>query len=404
MIRQASSSMPSLPLHSPVILRRFNGTLLPPDKCRPGENYWALIGETGTVVETVNARDRVLVKFNTSVSGRGLHCHNPEPNSLYILQTDLEPLTLAPSYPGRIAIFTDDPGWHGARLKRAFAARGFDSFYVSLTACRLSLDGDGPPIIIPGFEGRLPDGAFVRGVPGGSLEQVTFYLDILHGLKALGIPVYNDARAIERTVDKGMTSFLLRQAGIPTPACWVLSNKDEALAIARRELELGHHLVSKPLFGSQGEGLQRHESLADLEHLAESNGVYYLQRFVHCGEASHDFRVFVIHGKTMAAMRRFGQSWLNNVAQGGRCETVRLDDLLLCRLAEDAVRTVGMAYAGVDIIRDAQGRYTVIEVNSVPAWKGLQSVSEGVIADWLADDFLSLCAARPAGVQAAGRS
>jgi len=291
-----------------------------------------------------------------------------------------------------IAIFTDDPGWHGARLKRAFAARGFDSRYVSLTACRLNLESGGPPVVIPGFEDRLPDGAFVRGVPGGSLEQVTFYLDILHGLKALGVPVYNDARAIERTVDKGMTSFLMRQAGISTPATWVVNSREAALAIAGRELALGHQLVSKPLFGSQGEGLQRHETPQDLANLAESNGVFYLQRFVHCGEASHDFRVFVIRGKTVAAMRRFGQSWLNNVAQGGRCETVRLDDLLLCRLAEDAVKTIGMAYAGVDIIRDLQGRYTVIEVNSVPAWKGLQSVSETVIADRLADDFLALCA------------
>lgn len=291
-----------------------------------------------------------------------------------------------------IAIFTDDPGWHGARLKRAFAARGFASCYVSLAACRLNLEGADPPIVVPGFEDRLPEGAFVRGVPGGSLEQVTFYLDILHGLKHLGVPVYNEARAIERTVDKGMTSFLLRQAGIATPATWVVNSREEALSIAKRELALGHHLVSKPLFGSQGEGLQRHETLEDLATLAESNGIFYLQRFVHCGEASHDFRVFVIQGRAVAAMRRYGQSWLNNVAQGGRCETVRLDDLRLCRLAEDAAKTVGMAYAGVDIIQDAQGRYSVIEVNSVPAWKGLQSVSPVVIADLLAEDFLSLCA------------
>jgi RimK family alpha-L-glutamate ligase len=303
-----------------------------------------------------------------------------------------------------IALFTDDPGWHGARLKRAFAARGFDSRYVSLTACRLNLEGDGPPIVIPGFEKQLPDGAFVRGVPGGSLEQVTFYLDILHGLKHLGVPVYNDARAIERTVDKGMTSFLMRQAGIPTPATWVVNSREEALGVARRELDLGHQIVSKPLFGSQGEGLQRHESVRDLDSLADSAGIFYLQRFVHCGEASHDFRVFVIRGKTVAAMRRYGQSWLNNVAQGGRCEPVRLDDRLLCRLAEDAVKTIGMAYAGVDIIRDAQGRYTVIEVNSVPAWKGLQSVSEAVVADLLADDFLSLCARRQPRQAAEGQA
>jgi RimK family alpha-L-glutamate ligase len=290
-----------------------------------------------------------------------------------------------------IAIFTDDPGWHGARLKRAFAARGFASCYASLTACRLNLEEGGPPIAIPGFAGILPDGAFVRGVPGGSLEQVTFFLDILHGLQLLGIPVYNDARAIERTVDKGMTSFLLRQAGIPTPSTWVVNSLEAALAIAQRELAQGHQIVSKPLFGSQGEGLQRHARSEDLAHLAGSGDIFYLQRFVDCGEQSHDFRVFVIRGKTVAAMRRYGQSWLNNIAQGGRCETARLDDRLLCRLAEDAVNTIGMAYAGVDIIRDQQGRYTVIEVNSVPAWKGLQSVSEVVIAERLAEDFLSIC-------------
>ena len=308
--------------------------------------------------------------------------------------------TLVENAVTQIAIFTDDPGWHGARLKRAFAARGFHSCYVSLTACRLNLDGNGPPISIPGFAESLPDGAFVRGIPGGSLEQVTFYLDILHGLKLLGIPVYNDAHAIERTVDKGMTSFLLRQAGLPTPPAWVLSNREDALALAKREMENGHQIVSKPLFGSQGEGLQRHQNLQDLDYLAESNGIFYLQRFVHCGQQSHDFRVFVIRDKTVAAMRRCGQSWLNNVAQGGRCEPMRLDDLLLCSLAEDAVKSIGMAYAGVDIIRDAQGCYTVIEVNSVPAWKGLQSVSEAIIADLLADDFLSLCASPAPQVQA----
>jgi tetrahydromethanopterin:alpha-L-glutamate ligase len=299
---------------------------------------------------------------------------------------------------GRIAIVTDDPGWHGARLKRAFAARDFDSAYVSLTACRMNLAGSEPAIAMPGFEAALPDGVFVRGVPGGSLEQVSFYLDVLHALAMLEVPVYNEARAIERTVDKGMTSFLLRRAGLPTPPAWVTASRDETLAIAREELAQGHQLVSKPLFGSQGEGLQRHGQAEDLDLLAESSGIFYLQRFVDCGsQESHDFRVFVIRGRTVAAMRRCGLSWLNNVAQGARCEPARLDDLLLCRLAEDAVRAVGMAYAGVDIMRDAQGRYTVIEVNSVPAWKGLQSVSEVVIADLLAEDFLSQCIRTPVG-------
>jgi tetrahydromethanopterin:alpha-L-glutamate ligase len=297
----------------------------------------------------------------------------------------------ASNFSGRIAIITDDPGWHGKRLREALAAQGFDYRYVSLTACRINLEPEGLPIVLPGFEDRLPDGVFVRGVPGGSLDQVVFYLDILHALKLLGIPVYNDGRAVERTVDKGMTSFLLQRAGIPTPPTWVLSQPEAARAIAERELRSGHQIVTKPLFGSQGQGLRRYETPDDLAGFSDDNGIFYLQRFVHCGDRLHDFRVFVIRNKAVAAMRRCGVTWLNNVHQGARCEAVRLDDRLLCRLAEDAVRVLEMGYAGVDIIRDEHGRYSVLEVNSIPAWKGLQSVSEVSIAGLLVDDFLSLC-------------
>ena len=291
---------------------------------------------------------------------------------------------------GCIAIITDDPGWHGRRLREALAVRGYDYRYVSLTECRLNLEPEGLPVILPGFETRLPEGVFVRGVPGGTLDQVVFYLDVLHALKWLGIPVYNDGRAVERTVDKAMTSFVLQRAGIPTPPTWVAADRDQALDLARRELAAGHAVVAKPLFGSQGQGLRRYESLAGLEVFSDDNGVFYLQRFVHCGEQPHDFRIFVIGGRAVAAMRRSGVTWLNNVHQGAQCEPVRLDDRLLCRLVEDAVAALGMGYAGVDVIRDEHGRYSILEVNSIPAWKGLQSVTEVSIAELLVEDFLSL--------------
>lgn len=301
----------------------------------------------------------------------------------------------------RIAIVTDDPGWHGARLREAFAERGFASDYVSLTQCRIVIEPAGePPVRMPGFETTLPDGVFVRGVPGGSLEQVVHYLDVLHALKWLGVVVYNDGHAVERSVDKAMTSFLLQRAGIPTPPTWVTPINSEALGIAARELAAGHRLVSKPIFGSQGQGVQKIDAPHDLGKLASSGGIFYLQRYVENGQStSSDWRVFVINGKARSAMRRFGKSWLNNIAQGARCEIAVLDAPLR-RLAEDAVSALDMNYAGVDIMCDSQGHYCVIEVNSVPAWKGLQSVSKSDIAGLLADDFLRLCATASSEPQA----
>jgi membrane protein implicated in regulation of membrane protease activity len=79
-----------LSLNCRVILLSFNGILSTPEHCEPSENYWELIGERGTVIEKVNERGRVLVKFDNTVSDLGLQCHNPIPNSLYILETDLK--------------------------------------------------------------------------------------------------------------------------------------------------------------------------------------------------------------------------------------------------------------------------------------------------------------------------
>lgn len=289
---------------------------------------------------------------------------------------------------GRVAIFTDDPGWHGKQLTRAFALRGYGAEYVSLTVCQLVVDGRSLPILIPGFEQNLPDAVFVRGVPGGSLEEVVFYLDILHALKIAGVPVYNDAYAIEKSVDKGMTSFLLQQRGLPTPATWVVRDREVALFIIEQELAQGRMVMSKPLFGSQGEGIRRFEKMTDLFWLTGSRGIYYLQRFVQCdGVGFSDVRVFVINGQAVAAMRRHGQSWLNNVARGARCEVVAVD-AEMARLAVQAALALQMDYAGVDLIQDQLGCYTLIEVNSIPAWKGLQSVCEVDVAQLMVDDLL----------------
>ncbi|WP_347989454.1 RimK family alpha-L-glutamate ligase [Methylomonas sp. AM2-LC] len=287
-----------------------------------------------------------------------------------------------------IAIITDDPGWHGKQLSQAFAARDCLTHYVSLTDCRLQINDHALPVLLPGFEYQLPDAVFVRGVPGGSLEEVVFYLDILHALKTLGVPVYNDGRAIELSVDKGMTSFLLQNAGLPTPPTWVLRDHEAAQTVCAQQLAAGHFLISKPLFGSQGEGIRRIEKSTDLLWLTSSHGIYYLQRFIECeGDGFYDIRVFVINGRAVAAMRRSGISWLNNVARGASCDSIVLNSQL-ADLAIRATRTLQMDYAGVDIIKDHQGNYIIIEVNSVPAWKGLQSVCHIDIAANLANDLL----------------
>jgi RimK family alpha-L-glutamate ligase len=295
--------------------------------------------------------------------------------------------------PPTVAIITDDPGWHGRVLSRAFESRGLGSRMVSLTQCSIDLSQNSPQILLPGFEQQSLAGVFVRGIPGGSLEQVILRLDLLHALRALGVTVYNHGRAIEKSVDKALTSVLLKLSGIPTPPTWVVEDRSAAEQLLRQKTMEGKKLVLKPLFGSQGKDLMLLEQALPQDE-TPYRGVWYLQQFVEPAQNRFcDYRVMVIGNRVDSAMIRHGSHWVNNVAQGGRPEALILTPELE-RLALDSARALNMDYAGVDIIQDAAGHFQVLEVNGVPAWYGLQSVTSHSIAERLVDDFISRASVR----------
>jgi len=235
----------------------------------------------------------------------------------------------------------------------------------------------------------------VRTMSGGPFEAVTLRLGVLHALRELGVMVWNDARAIERCVDKSMTSFLLSRAGIPTPATWATESYEQAYTIAERETAEGA-LVLKPLFGSQGRGLRLIHRPEDLPTIEQTPGrVYYLQRFIGVERDGgyHDFRIFVVQGRIIAAMRRHSNHWITNIKRGGRPVPVVVNDEMKA-LALQAAVAVGANFVGVDIVYGTDDRPAVLEVNSMPAWSGLQKVTSVNIAAVLADAVLTALAGR----------
>lgn len=80
-----------------VVLKSFLGLEIAPPHVKARENYWNVIGNSGTVVgdETKfkmprhERGERVLVKFNQDLKGIGLESHNEVENSLWIFVSDL---------------------------------------------------------------------------------------------------------------------------------------------------------------------------------------------------------------------------------------------------------------------------------------------------------------------------
>jgi tetrahydromethanopterin:alpha-L-glutamate ligase len=218
------------------------------------------------------------------------------------------------------------------------------------------------------------DAILVRTMPPGTLEQVVARMDLLAGLESAGIPIVNSPRSLECAVDKYLTTQRLCQSGLPIPQTVVCESADEALEAFDA---LGNDVVIKPLFGAEGRGIIRVSdpelALRAFRTLERLGAVLYIQQFL-SGDGG-DIRILLLDGAVLGAMKRTarpGEFRANMALQGSAVPYAPSD--LETKLSERACRAVGCIFAGVDLMYDHTGQPTVIEVNAVPGWKGLQRV------------------------------
>jgi RimK family alpha-L-glutamate ligase len=272
----------------------------------------------------------------------------------------------------RVAVIGSTGGWHAGRLERALTARGHDCDFAPVTRIVGRIEG--------GFAARSREVALdacdvviVRGIPRGSLEQIVFRVDVLHALAAVGVRPVNGALAIEHTIDKFLASALLAAAGVPTPRTVACERAEDALAAFD---DLGGDVIVKPLFGSMGFGMARVEDRDVAQRVFRAleieRAVYYLQETVpHDGV---DVRALVVGDRVVAAIERVGADWRANLARGAEARPVALDEDRAAMCVR-AARVLGADYAGVDVLRGADGRDYVLEVNGIPGWRGVEDAT-----------------------------
>ncbi|MGQ9460808.1 MAG: RimK family alpha-L-glutamate ligase [Candidatus Bathyarchaeaceae archaeon] len=225
-----------------------------------------------------------------------------------------------------------------------------------------------------------------RPIGRGSLEEIIFRMDLLHRLERLGMLIINPPLSIERSVDKYYTLILLEEHGLPVPRTAVTESHEEALKCFH---ELGGDIVVKPLFGSRGVGSTRifdpDVAARIFRTISFYHGVLYLQEFIPHGFS--DIRAFVIGDRVVASMRRISENWKTNVSLGAKPLPLNLDAELE-NLAVKTAKVIGCKVAGVDILEGLNGPL-IVELNSQPGWRGLQSVTRINIADEIIEYVLS---------------
>jgi RimK family alpha-L-glutamate ligase len=287
--------------------------------------------------------------------------------------------------PQKIGILSSERGFHVLALEAAIREKGREAVYFPIKQLA-GWVGQGAALHARGACLEECHAIIVRTIPAGSLEQIIFRMDALHRLENIGVRVINPASAIERTVDKYYTSFLMADAGIPTPRTLVTEDFETALDACRDMKDV----VLKPLFGSEGKGMVRAADFETAYRVLRSwelnRYIYYIQEYIPHHE--RDVRAFIAGGRVIAAMLRSGAGWKTNYSKGAEVAAVKLSAEMES-LALKCTELLHLDYAGVDLMTSEDGRTYVIEINSIPGWRGLQKTTEADIAGSVVECALS---------------
>lgn len=241
-------------------------------------------------------------------------------------------------------------------------------------------------VAVGNFDVSSLDALIVRPIGRGSLEELVFRMDVLYRLQRAGLFIINPPEAIEHCVDKYDILTILDEKSIPVPRTATTESVNEALKAFK---VLGSDVVVKPLFGSRGVGATRINDLEVATTVFRSitlyHGVIYLQEFVSHGAS--DIRALVVGDRVVGAMRRVANGWKTNYSQGAVPTAIQLGKNLE-DLAVKSAHSIDCRVAGVDILEGQNGPM-VVDVNSQPGWRGLQTVTNINIADQIIDFVLS---------------
>jgi [lysine-biosynthesis-protein LysW]---L-2-aminoadipate ligase len=231
----------------------------------------------------------------------------------------------------------------------AAAPRGVDARILSPAQAAASL-GPGAAAV-----GRIDVSDALDGPEDG--------LWALGTLAARGVRVLNRAAALMAAHDKLLTARVLGRAGLPHPETRV-AHPGEPPPL------LDGPVVVKPRFGSWGRDVELClDEVAFRRHLRSLEQRLWFRRHGALVQElvppeGYDLRVVVAGGAPVGAIRRVAApgEWRTNVARGGTRAPADPPAAAL-ELAVRAAAAAGTELAGVDLLPQPDGGWTVLEVN-----------------------------------------
>jgi len=279
----------------------------------------------------------------------------------------------------KILVLASNPDlYSNKRIIEAGEERGHEMRFVNISQCYMNISSRSPEVHYRG--GELLDD--VDAIIPRIKPSMTFYgCAITRQFESIGAYCLNNAVSITRSRDKLRSLQELSNKRIPMPTTGFANSPVDTKEIIN--MVNGAPLVVKLLEGTQGRGVV----LAETNKAAESvinafkslNANILVQEFIKEAQGE-DIRCFVVDGKVIGSIQRKAAAgeFRANLHLGGTASAVRITAEEK-KIAINAAKAMGLAVAGVDLIRSKDGP-KVLEINSSPGLEGIEDVTGKDIA------------------------
>jgi len=285
----------------------------------------------------------------------------------------------------KMALLTRDSTLYSSqRLRAAAEARGHQIAIIDPLSCYVNINAALPAVH---YQGEIL-GHFDAVIPRIGTATTFYGTAVLRQFELLGSYPLNESVAITRARDKLRSLQLLAREGIDMPVTGIASSPDDTGDLIR--MVGGAPLVVKLVEGTQGIGVVLAETRQAAESVIDAfrglNAHILVQEFIKEARG-RDIRCLVIGDRVVAAIEREAKEgeFRSNLHRGGTAHPVTISERER-NIAIKAAATLGLAVAGVDILRASRGPL-VIEVNASPGLEGIEACTgldiAAMMIDWI---------------------
>jgi RimK family alpha-L-glutamate ligase len=217
-------------------------------------------------------------------------------------------------------------------------------------------------------EMALPSFIIVRG----------YELLLSRHFELLNIPLINTSESMALSLNKMKTHQILSANQINTPET-IYSPIANYTYRGLSDYFKNERFVIKGLEGSRGADVFLVESQRELENAIQAcKGYCMAQQFVGSSYGK-DVRAWVVGDEVVASVLRYSDvSFKSNFSQGGKVKLYDMTDQEKA-LAVQSVKSLGLEFAGIDLLFGEDGSFTVCEINGNAGFRSIASISESDI-------------------------